>query len=62
MPRVELSPGIADPLCGWAWVWQHIDDVYPDPHIELITPTSRYCMTIRKPEVMREVVKVMKGR
>lgn len=61
MNELDLGPGIREPLCGWPWVNRHLNDPYPEPHIELITPTSRCSMTIKKPGVMKEVAKVMSG-
>jgi len=59
--EIDLGPGIVEPICGWEWIRQHLNDPYPEPRIELVTPTSRYCMTIKKAKVIKEVSKVIKG-
>ncbi|MDD5510453.1 MAG: hypothetical protein PHI12_06570 [Dehalococcoidales bacterium] len=61
MNKLNLGPGIYEPICGWPWVDQHWNDPYPEPHFEFITPTCRQSMTIKNPGVVKEVARIMKG-
>ncbi len=53
---VELSPGIAEPLCGWEWLTQHRYDLADwRPSIELISEHGRYKLS-GKPEAVKEAI------
>ena len=60
--KIDLSPGIKEPLCGYPWVWQHAHDLDGwHPVFEVITPTSHTTVTIKSDKVIKELVKTLKG-
>ncbi len=58
---IMVSPGIKEILCGGAWLNSHWNDLKDyQPQFELVVGGNRYNMTIRKPSVLAEVMKVNK--
>ena len=61
MNRIELSPGIKEPLCGYQWVWQHQHDLDGwTPTVEFISPGYKQTMTVKDPAIFEDIIKANK--
>ncbi len=56
----ELSPGVKEPLFGWAWVAAHEHDRVP-VQFELFGPHGHYTVEVNDDQALREVVKTITG-
>ena len=58
--QIYLSPGI-EPMCGYEWLDKHCADVLDfQQSIEMNLGNVRYTMTIKKPEVIKDIMRVNK--
>ena len=56
-----ISKTIKEPICGWQWVYQHLHDLDGwQPRIELDYGGVKFNMTVKNPEVLRDIIKAMK--
>lgn len=60
---IELSPGIAEPICGWEWLAQHRNDLDGwRPTIELISEHSTFRLSGTPNAVKEAIHEYVKGR
>lgn len=58
---ITLNPGINNVLCGWGWLDKHCADLVDyHPNLYLETGGVRYNMKLKKPEVLKDIMKANK--
>ena len=59
--KVFLSPGVDDVLCGFDWLDKHFDSmVNYQPQVEMNIGNVHYQMTIKKPELIKDIMRANK--
>lgn len=61
--REQIAKLGMDPLCGWDWLNQHRNDLYPDPTIVLCVDGRRIA-TIKgcvKPGAVKQIMASVRG-